>query len=168
MRMTRTLIFMSLLGATGAAMAAAGEDTPPAPTVFVNKAALAGMTEVELGKIALQKSQNPMVRDFAQRMVTDHTKANEELASIAKSKQIPAPKSLDAEHKAVVEKLQAKSGADFDADYSRHMNMDHSKAVALFEATSKSSDADLAKFALKTLPTLKEHKALASKLPQQQ
>jgi putative membrane protein len=163
----RTLILMALLGASGAALAAAGEDTPPAPDVFVTKAALAGLTEVELAKVALKNSQNPLVRDFAQRMVTDHTKANEELAAIAASKGIATPKRLDAEHQTTVEQLQAKSGPAFDATYSRHMNMDHTKAVALFEATSKSSDAELAKFALRTLPTLKEHKELASKLPQQ-
>jgi len=161
----KTVLFLSLAGMSGATMAAAAEDTPPAPAVFVKKAALDGMTEVELGKIALNKSQNDQVRDFAQRMVTDHGKANDELASLAKSKGIDAPKKLDAEHEAMVKKLDAQSGAAFDADYARHMSSDHTKAIALFESASKSPDADLAAFAKKTLPTLKEHQQLANKLP---
>jgi putative membrane protein len=135
------------------------------PQTFVKKAALAGMTEVELGKIALNKSQNPDVRSFAQRMVQDHTKANTELTSIAQAKNIEVPKSLDAEHKSMVEMMRTKSGAEFDAAYSEHMRADHSKAIELFEGASKSMDAELASFAGKTLPTLKEHKRLTTKLP---
>jgi putative membrane protein len=163
---SRTLLFLAISGVSGAHFASAA-DAPPAPTVFVSKAAQDGMTEVELGKIALQKSQNAEVRDFAQRMVADHGKANEELASLAKQKGIDAPKKLDAEHQAMVKKLQSTDGTAFDAEYSRHMNMDHSKAISLFEAAAQSPDADLARFAKKTLPTLKEHKQMAQKLPGQ-
>lgn len=163
-----SLVIAGTLAATsGAGLAAEAEDTPPAPKVFVDKAAQAGMAEVELGKVALAKSQNSEVREFAQRMVTDHTKANTELSSIAMSKGLDVPKKLDAEHQAMVTRMQAKSGAEFDAEYSRHMNMDHSKAISLFEAGSKASDADIAKFAQKTLPVLKEHKKLATRLPGQ-
>jgi putative membrane protein len=165
MKAPRTLLFLALVGASGASLAAAAEDTPPAPSVFVKKAALDGMAEVELGKIALAKSQNAEVREFAQRMVSDHGKANQELASIAKNKGIEAPNKLDAEHVAMVKSLESKSGAEFDASYSQHMNMDHDKAISLFESASKSTDADFAGFAKKTLPTLKEHKEMASKLP---
>jgi len=164
---SKTILFLAITGASGAALAAAAEDTPPAPTVFVQKAAQDGMTEVELGKVALEKSQNAQVREFAQRMVADHGKANAELAALAKQKGIEAPKKLDAEHQAMVKTLSGKDGATFDAEYSRHMNMDHSKAISLFEAASESTDKDLAGFARKTLPTLKEHKQLASKLPGQ-
>ena len=163
----KTLLFLAITGASTAAFAAEAEDTPPAPTVFVTKAAQDGMTEVELGKIALKKSENPQVREFAQRMVTDHGKANQELAALARSKGIDAPKDLDAEHNAMVKALDSQHAASFDAEYSRHMNMDHTKAISLFEAASKSSDPDLAGFAKKTLPTLKEHKQMASKLPGQ-
>ena len=160
-------MFLALAGASGSTFAAEAEDTPPAADVFVMKAAQDGMTEVELGKLALDKSQNAEVRSFAQRMVTDHGKANRELASIAKAKGIDAPKSLDAEHQAMIADFKAKSAASFDADYSSHMNMDHSKAISLFEAESKADDPELSKFAKDTLPKLKEHKKLASKLPGQ-
>jgi len=164
---TRTLLFLAIAGVSTAGFAAEAEDSPPAPTVFVSKAAQAGMTEVELGKIALDKSKNAEIRQFAQRMVTDHGKANKELAAIAQAKGIEAPKKLDTEHADMVRKLQSEDGAAFDIEYSKHMNMDHDKALALFEAESKSSDADLSGFAKKTLPTLEEHKKMAGKLPGQ-
>jgi putative membrane protein len=165
MKTSRTLLFLALASASTAAMAADAGASPPAPTVFVKKAAQDGMTEVEAGKLALSKSQDAQIRSFAQRMVTDHGKANAELASIAKSKGIEAPKKLDAEHQAMVDGFKGKTGAEFDAAYAHHMNMDHSKAISLFEGASQTSDADLAAFAQKTLPTLKEHKQLAEKLP---
>jgi putative membrane protein len=135
------------------------------PATFVKKAALDGMTEVELGKVALSKSQDEKVRKFADRMIADHGKANAELASIAKGKNLEVPKALDSEHQMMVQSLSSKSGAAFDAAYGEHMSADHAKAVALFEGASTSTDRDLAAFAKKTLPTLKEHKKLAEGLP---
>jgi len=165
MNLSRSVLFLALAGASTAAVAADAEKAVPEPTTFVKMAAQDGMTEVEAAKMALSKSQDPSIRTFAQRMVTDHGKANAELESIAKSKGIEVPKKLDAEHQHMVDALKAKSGTEFDREYSEHMNMDHSKAVALFESASKTSDSDIAGFAKKTLPTLKEHKQLAQKLP---
>jgi putative membrane protein len=97
--------------------------------------------------------------------VRDHSKANDELTGLAKSKGLPVPSSLDAEHQAIVQKLSNKKGADFDAAYAKQMKEDHAKTVALFQSASKSSDPDLAAFAKKTLPTLTEHKRMAGDLP---
>jgi putative membrane protein len=165
MSISKSILFLALTGASTAALAAEAEKSPPAPSMFVKKAAQDGMTEVEAGKVALSKSQDPEIRSFAERMVADHGKANAELATIAKSKGINAPKSLDAEHKAMVDSLASKSGKDFDRAYAEHMNMDHTKAISLFESAAGSNDKDFASFAQKTLPTLKEHKQLAEKLP---
>lgn len=166
MKLYKSILFLALSVASSAILAAEAEDTPPAPSVFVNDAALDGMAEVELGKIALSKSKNPEVLRFAQRMVSDHGKANQELASLAKSKGITPPASLDAEHQTMVANIEREEGVAFDRAYSEHMNMDHTKAIALFESASKSSDAEFAAFARKTLPTLKEHKQMAQKLPE--
>jgi putative membrane protein len=134
------------------------------PASFVTKAAQDGMTEVELGKLALSKSNSNDVKQFAQRMVQDHGKANKELAGIAKTKRLDVPTQLDAEHQAMVKALSGKSGAAFDSTYAAHMASDHTQAIALFRATAKSSDRDLASFASKTLPTLQEHKRMADSL----
>src|SRR4051794_35989548 len=86
MNVSQRLLFLALAGVSSAAMAADAERTPPDLTTFVKKAAQDGMTEVEVGKLALTKSQDPAVRGFAQKMVDDHSKANAELAQIAAAK----------------------------------------------------------------------------------
>jgi putative membrane protein len=134
------------------------------PATFVEHAAQDGMTEVQLAKIALKKSSNDQVKQFAQKMEQDHTQANEQLASIAKSKGLTVPTKLDAKHEAMVKNLSAKSGKAFDRAYAEHMAKDHAKAVALFQAAAKSSDPDIAAFAQKTLPTLEQHEQLADNL----
>jgi putative membrane protein len=144
---------------TAAAMAAGAT-----PSTFVKTAAQDGMTEVELGKLALSKSSNDEVKQFAQKMVQDHGQADQQLASLAQSKGLTVPTKLDAKHAAMVKMLSAKSGAAFDSAYAKHMAKGHTQAVALFEAASKSSDPDLAAFAQKTLPTLQEHEQLAENL----
>ncbi len=122
------------------------------------------MTEVALGKVALDKSKDERVRNFAERMVQDHSKANTELADIASRKHLDAPSQLDSEHEAMVQAMSGKSGSAFDAAYAQHMAADHSKALALFRNAAKSDDAALAAFARKTLPTLQEHKQMADSL----
>ncbi len=134
------------------------------PATFVEHAAQDGMTEVQLAKIALKKSKNEQVKEFAQKMEQDHSQADDQLASIAKSKGLTVPAKLDAKHEAMVKNLEAKSGKAFDAAYAEHMAKDHSKALALFQGAAKSSDSDIAAFAQKTLPTLQEHKQLADNL----
>jgi putative membrane protein len=141
------------------------EHTAANPAAFVKNAAQDGLTEVALGKQAATKAQDPKVRQFADHMVQDHSKANDELKNVAKKKGLEVPSSLDTEHQAIVQKMSGKSGADFDAAYSEQMIKDHGKAVALFEGATKSPDADLAAFAEKTLPTLKEHERMAQQLP---
>jgi putative membrane protein len=145
-------------------MPAPGSTGGQVPATFVQKAAQDGMTEVELGKLAQQKSQNEQIRTFADRMVKDHSKANTELMGIASRKQLDAPKSLDSEHQSMVSELSSKSGSAFDTAYAEHMAKAHAKAVALFTDATKSSDADLASFAKKTLPTLEQHKKMADGL----
>jgi putative membrane protein len=134
------------------------------PEAFVKTAAADGMTEVGMAKLALKKSSNNDVKQFAQKMQQDHEQADEELASIAKSKGLTLPKKPDTKSEAMMKMLSAKSGAAFDREYADHMAKDHSKAVALFQAASQSSDPELAAFAKKTLPTLQEHKQLADNL----
>jgi len=168
MKVSKSILILALAGVSGATLAAEGTHAPPTSAAFVDKAAQDGMTEVALGKLALAKSQDTAVKSYAQRMITDHGKANSELTALAKSKGIDAPKKLDATHAAMVESLESKEGADFDAAYAQHMNMDHAKALELFEDQAKGEDAELAGFARKTLPTLKEHKALAEKLASKQ
>lgn len=131
---------------------------------FVKEAAIGGMSEVELGKIA-QKSENADVKRFADRMIEDHTKANEQLTSIVTGLGVDMPKTLDSEHERMREKLQPLHGKAFDDQYTHDMVEDHSKAVKLFQQEERSGhNTELKQFAQKTLPTLEEHQKMALEL----
>lgn len=125
---------------------------------FIMDAAQDGMAEVELGQLAQQKASNPEVKSFGQKMVEQHTQANEELKSIASKNNVTLPTDLEAKLKANVDRLSKLEGEQFDKAYMQHMVQDHKKAVSLFEKTSKSAkNEDVKQFAAKTLPTLRDH-----------
>jgi putative membrane protein len=148
----------------GEAPSAAAPTTDASPETFIKKASQDGMTEVKLASIAQQNTQSEDVRKFAEQMQADHGKANSELQSIATTKHVTVPASLDAEHQAMVRELSGKKGADFDAAYASHMVVAHKKAVALFKSAAHSQDKDISSFAAKTLPTLEHHKGMADDL----
>ena len=125
---------------------------------FLTKAASGGMTEVELGKIAQEKSQNAKVKEFGAMMVKDHSMANDELKQLAMSKNVSLPEAPLAKHQEGIDKLKEKSGADFDKDYVDMMVSDHKETIDLFkDAAENAKDADVKAFAGKTLPTLESH-----------
>lgn len=136
---------------------------------FMNDAAPGGMAEVEIGKLAASKAQNAEVKAFAQKMITDHSKAGDELKLLAAQKKVTLPPDLLPAHKQLMEKLSKLGGADFDKEYVKAMVTDHEKDVAAFENAAKTAaDADVKAFAVKTLPTLKMHlemiKGMADKM----
>ena len=98
------------------------------------------------------------MRQFGQRMVDDHTKANEELMRVASSKGMTPPAALDAKHQAEMQKLSALSGEKFDNEYVKMMVKDHKKDVGEFQKEAeRGADPDVKAFAAATLPTLREH-----------
>ncbi len=142
---------------------------------FVKKAAADGMAEVEAGKVGVQKATNPEVKAFAQKMVTDHTKTNNELTALAKSQNLEVPSGPGLMQKASMERLEhEKAGAGFDHAFMKHMVSDHEKAVELFKQASTDTNIDpqLRSFAKTTLPALQTHlsqaQALESKLAKNQ
>lgn len=151
--------------AAAASSPASGTGVPPlaaADRKFVNEAALGGMAEVELGKLAQQKAASDQVKQFGAKMVEDHSKANEELKRMAGAKNMMLPASLDKVHQKDVDKLGKLSGTDFDRKYTSLMVSDHKKDVRDFEKASKSAkDPEVKGFATKTLPTLQEHLQMA-------
>src|SRR5260370_5972880 len=124
---------------------------------FVREAATGGMAEVELSKIA-QKSENADVKRFAERMIEDHTKANDQLTSIATGLGVEMPKTVDSEHQRMREKLQTLHGKAFDDQYTRDMVEDHNKAVKLFQQEERSGhNTELKQVSAENLTTLGEH-----------
>ena len=127
-------------------------------TAFAAKAAVGGMAEVALGKMAISMGDSKDVKDFGAMMVKDHGKANAELMSIAKTKNIMLPATLDAEHQAKSDSLSKLSGKDFDTGYVEAMIDGHKKTLALMQSeAANGKDAELKAFAAKTAPTVKMH-----------
>ncbi len=125
---------------------------------FATKAAAGGMAEVELSKLALDKSTNVQVKEFATMMVNDHGMANEELKTIASSKNISLPTTLDEDHQKMWDDLNSKTAKDFDKKYVDDMIEGHKKIVDLMEKQAKDgADAELKAFATKTAPVVKAH-----------
>jgi putative membrane protein len=132
---------------------------------FVKDAALGGMAEVELGKLATQKASSDAVKQFGQKMVDDHSKANDQLKEIASKENISIPASLDSKHQSRIEKLSKLSGPDFDKAYVKDQVKDHKKDVSQFKNEAESgSNPNIKQFASTTLPTLQEHLSMAQDL----
>jgi len=132
---------------------------------FIKEAVKGGQTEVKLGQLAADKSQNAEIKRFGERLVKDHSAANDELTRIAQIKGVDLAKDMDRAGTAAtkdVDKFSNKTGADFDKAYIKHMVSDHKKDISKFEKEStQSNDPDLKAFAQKTLPTLREHLRMA-------
>jgi putative membrane protein len=132
---------------------------------FMTRAAQDGMAEVALAELGTRQASNEEVKQFAQRMVDDHSKANNELRDMASKKGITLPSEMQAKHKSVQDRLGKLSGADFDREFMRAMVKDHDSAVALFEKQARTgSDPELKVWAEKTLSTLREHQKIARDL----
>ncbi|HEX4494973.1 MAG TPA: DUF4142 domain-containing protein [Thermoanaerobaculia bacterium] len=127
-------------------------------TKFMKEAAMGGMEEVDLGKLAAQKAASADVKSFAQKMVDDHSKANDQLMQLATQKGVTLPTGMSSDEKSATAKLDKLSGADFDKAYVSMMVKDHKKDVADFQKEAKSGkDSDLKSWASTTLPTLQDH-----------
>ena len=116
------------VGTSGAA------DVSRADQDFVKDAVIAGMAEIELGRMAQQKGMNANVKKFGQMMIDDHTKAGNALKSIATENRIDVPAQVDDDHKDKAEKLAAKTGADFDRDYAEMMVDGHQAFIDKLES----------------------------------
>lgn len=129
---------------------------------FVEKAARSGMEEVAISQAALPNLTNSQAKEFASMMVSDHTGANRELASIASRKGITPPAQQPD-----TSKWTKASGGNVDAEYMTKMVQDHEEAVRLFtDASKRNSDPELQAFATKTLPTLQAHLDKAKSIQQ--
>lgn len=155
------------VAAIQAAIAAQKSNAATAEEKFIKKAADANMTEIQLGKMAGENGQSQAVKDFGQRMVTDHTKIGDDLKPIAAKLNVEVPTEVtNPKHKQAIDEMAKLKGNEFDKKYSSAMVQDHETVIAMFEkAEGEVKDAELKKFIADTLPILKEHLAMAKKLP---
>lgn len=127
-------------------------------TEFAVEAANGSFAEIRASEIAQQKAQNQRVKDFAAMIIQDHTKANEELKSLAANKNIQLPTAAGEDKQEKIADLNSESGADFDKEYMNMMVSDHRDDIDRFEdAAENSEDAEIRAFAEKTLPALRKH-----------
>ena len=144
--------------ANGMSPAKASAGQTMADTKFMKEAAQGGMAEVALGQLAVEKASNADVKKFGQRMVDDHSKANDKLKQLASQKNVALPQDLNAKDKATKASLEKLSGEQFDQAYMKDMVKDHKKDVGDFQRESKAAhDPDVKQFAADTLPTLEDH-----------
>lgn len=133
--------------------------------VFLMAAASSNMLEIQLGQMAAQKSTNAEVKRFAQMMVSHHTKATQDLKTVATPLGVNLPDAMMPVHQALADKVMSKSGKEFDEAYMDAMETAHKMDIAMFEVKGKAADTPTVKaFATKTLPMLRSHSTMASEL----
>ena len=129
---------------------------------FARHLAQGGLAEVALGEMAQDRASHPRVRRFADHMVADHSRANDELMDLAERKGWRLPTRPDPNHRAIERRVSRLRGMAFDRAYMRAMVSDHDQTVAMVRAYSRNGrDPDLRAFARRTLPTLIEHRRMA-------
>jgi len=127
-------------------------------TAFAINAAQGGTAEVKMGKLAVEKASDPDVKAFGQQMIDDHTKANDQLASVARQEYMTLPSELTAKDEAMYSRLEKLSGAAFDKAYVAGMLKDHEADLKEFEKEMRTGkDPNIKNFAAQTLPVLQDH-----------
>ncbi|AHF66481.1 MULTISPECIES: DUF4142 domain-containing protein [Pseudomonas] len=150
-------LLISLAGQT--ALAAQDSDD------FVEDASAKGIAEVEAGKLAQEKGSSADVKSFADKMIKDHTAANNKLKALAESKNLEVSSDAQMMDKAKSMVLELRSAKSFDQAYANNQVKAHEEAIALFEEeAANGEDAELKAFAADTLPKLKEHLVHAKEL----
>jgi putative membrane protein len=155
----RLMAVVALLAMATWALAQSPKNDPPIDdNTFVAKAAACSKCEVMLAELAKNQAANPDIKKFAERLITDHTKANEQLITAARAAKITVPDRLPEDLVKEYDRCKNLKGAEFDKAYVKHMVDGHEKAVKLFENASRNvKDPGLREFATKALPTIKEH-----------
>jgi putative membrane protein len=139
-----------------------------ADAIFVHEATLGGMAEVNAGKLAARKAQSQDVKDFANRMVSEHSAAGDRLAALIRSSRVGRPADLDKDHKVMLEQLGKVDGRAFDAAYIRGQVVDHQRSAQLYEwIIDSGQDPRLASYAMATLPVVLRHLEMAKALQAQ-
>lgn len=135
---------------------------------FMRNAAIGDEAEIQLGQMAQEKAASPAVKSFGQRMMKDHSDADDKLKSIAESQHISLPVELDQQHQDQSQALSRLSGSQFDRAYMQLMVKEHTQDVSKFqEEASNAHDPTVKQFATATLPVLQSHLQEAQQIQQQ-
>jgi putative membrane protein len=163
--MNKLPLVTAAAGLLGLAAVPASAALSNADRDFVQKAASGGMAEVQTAQLAQQRTSSQQVKQFADRMITDHTQANTELQQIAEQENITLPSQPTGKDAAAAKKLSGLNGTAFDKVYAQDELNDHQQDIALFRREASSGqDPALKSFAQKTLPILQQHLQMAQAL----
>jgi putative membrane protein len=150
-------------GAASAQQVALATDSPDAK--FLMDAARGDVAEIKLGQLAQQKGQSEGVREFGKMLEEDHSKAGKKTAELAKDLDVIPPAQPSAEQMQKYDALARLSGAEFDGEFAAEMVKGHQEEIAKYEKQAQSANnPKVAKLAEDTLPTLKQHLAVAQGL----
>jgi putative membrane protein len=153
---------LSLAAIPAPALHAQAKDDVKADSKWIREVAADNMLEVDLAKVAERRATNAAVKQFAQRMDTDHNRANDDLRSMASSHGFPFKPELGRKHEAKVDQLQKSTSKEFDRAYMRSMVQNHTDDVAYFENEGMhAQSAPVRDYAAKYLPMLQQHLTLA-------
>jgi putative membrane protein len=131
---------------------------------FIEEAATTNLAQIKLGQLAVRRGTAAKVRELGQKMIDDHTKANDQLNKIATRTGIALPTEVTPEQKADYDRLSALSGDAFDQAYMDLVKTDQQQAISLFQDEAQSGvDPELKTLAKNTLPALRQHHQLASR-----
>ena len=132
---------------------------------FACEAARGGILEVQAGDLARTQGASPTVRQFGERMVTDHTRAGNDLKAIASRRGATLPAALDRKDQRRLESLRKLTGRDFDVAYAKDMVEDHKEDLKLFQkAAQDATDADLKAFATTGSGMIEQHLEAAKQM----
>ena len=127
-------------------------------TSFVSEAAGGNLAEIKLGQLAAEKATDPKVKDFGNRMVSDHQKANDDLKPIADANGVKWPNQPPQDAQATYDKLSKLTGSQFDHQFVAVMVKDHRKVAQLYQQeSSQASDPKLKTYISSTLPVVRSH-----------
>jgi putative membrane protein len=139
--------------------------TSPEDRVFLKDALQGGMAQVRLGQLALQKSSNPEVKQFAQKMVDDHTRMGDQLKPIAQQIGVKIPDGPSKKDKATITKMEALNGDDFDKIYMKDMVKDHKSDLAAFQSEiDHGSNLAVKGAASQDAPIINQHLQMAEQI----
>jgi putative membrane protein len=156
--------------APGSADAPAGATAKTNTTdqLFARLAAAGGSGEVELARLAQSRARTSSVRQFADRMVADHTQANNRLTALARQANITLPRGIDPDQMKVRAELESVDPAVFDSRYMDAQVTDHIKTVQLLTwEIGQGQHAEIQRFAVDTLPVVLAHLDMARSLAEQ-
>ena len=160
--MSAAVLGMGLVAAMGASTARAQSDQDKQ---FLMTASQSDYTEMTFSKLALQKSTNPQVKQYAQKMITDHTKLEAEMKPFADKMGVTPVTTLDADHQQKYDQLSSMSGTDFDKGYMSAMDTDHHKSLDNFKSElSSTQDPSFKKVVAKGEKVVAQHTEMADKM----